>query len=327
MLEPYKIKIDQAIARLSFSEQPADLYDPIRYLLSLGGKRIRPILALMAAELYGADKVDDAMPAALAIELFHNFTLVHDDIMDRAPLRRGQPTIYQKWNDAVAILVGDKLMVRAYSELSQSPSYALPELLNTFNQVAREVCEGQQWDMQYEKEAMVSEAEYIEMIRLKTAVLLGASLKMGAIVGGASPNDAQCLYDFGVSVGIAFQLQDDILDLYGESTHVGKQIGGDILANKKTILQITAYSRADESNRTRLLRYFEGNQALTPAQEEEKIQVVRAIYDEVGVLPQVSLLQEEYVEQAFSSLDKMEVDSGSLQTLRNLAQSLLKRTH
>lgn len=327
MLEPYKIKIDQAIARLSFSEQPADLYDPIRYLLSLGGKRIRPILALMAAELYGADKVDDAMPAALAIELFHNFTLVHDDIMDRAPLRRGQPTIYQKWNDAVAILVGDKLMVRAYTELAQSPSSTLPALLNAFNQVAREVCEGQQWDMQYENEPVVNESDYIEMIRLKTAVLLGTSLKMGAIVGGASQHDAQCLYDFGVFVGIAFQLQDDILDLYGESTHVGKQIGGDILANKKTILQITAFSRADEANQQRLLRYFEGEQSLTTAQEEEKIKAVRAIYDQVGVLPQVSRLQEKYVEQAFGSLDKLEVASESLQRLRSLAQSLLKRTH
>lgn len=327
MLDHYKIKMDAALAALEFPEQPADLYDPIRYILQIGGKRIRPMLVLLAADVFDDGGADRAMGAAMAIELFHNFTLMHDDIMDEAPLRRGRQTVHQKWNESVAILAGDKLMVRAYHELSQTDPNKLPDLLRVFNQVARDVCEGQQWDMQYEDENMVTEEEYLAMIRLKTAVLLGGALKMGAILANASEHDADCLYEFGIAVGIAFQLQDDILDVYGEAAEVGKQIGGDILSNKKTILLVQAYRLADEGGRKELIRLLEMDGLQDSHTASEKIRGVRSLYDRLGVDVVAKKRMEEFVDNAFERLDQMQVDQKRLSDLRKLAQSLLTRTN
>lgn len=327
MLNAYKTQIDQAISELIFPDQPADLYDPIRYMLTFGGKRVRPLLVLLSASLYGEEMIAKAMPAAVAIELFHNFTLMHDDIMDEAPLRRGKSTVHQKWNGAVAILAGDNMMVRSYQELSHCGPQLLPELLNELNQVAREVCEGQQWDMQFEKREMVSKDEYLSMIRLKTAVLLGTSLKMGAIIGGASSHDADCLYNFGISLGVAFQLQDDILDVYGDVEKIGKQSGGDILSNKKTILTVLAHGLADDSARQEFKSLVHTETSGDVRKEQDKISAVKGLYDRLAVFESANELQKDYIGQAFDSLDKMEIEQDRLDNLRKLAHSLLNRTN
>ena len=327
MLDSYKTQIDRAISELKFPEQPADLYDPIRYMLTFGGKRVRPLLVLLSASLFGKKKMAEAMPAAIAIELFHNFTLMHDDIMDDAPLRRGKSTVHQKWNNSVAILAGDNMMVRAYQELSHCGPQLLPELLDELNQVAREVCEGQQWDMEFEKREMVSQEEYLSMIRLKTAVLLGTSLKMGAIIGGASKHDADCLYNFGISVGIAFQLQDDILDVYGDAEKFGKQSGGDILSNKKTILTVCAYKSADDAEREEFSNLVRSETMGDAQKEQEKINKVKSLYDRLAVFQSATELQKDYIVRAFDSLEKMEIEQDRLDNLRNLAHSLLNRTN
>lgn len=327
MLDSYKTQIDRAISELKFPEQPADLYDPIRYMLTFGGKRVRPLLVLLSASLFGKKKMAEAMPAAIAIELFHNFTLMHDDIMDDAPLRRGKSTVHQKWNNSVAILAGDNMMVRAYQELSHCGPQLLPELLDELNQVAREVCEGQQWDMEFEKREMVSQEEYLSMIRLKTAVLLGTSLKMGAIIGGASKHDADCLYNFGISVGIAFQLQDDILDVYGDAEKFGKQSGGDILSNKKTILTVCAYQSADDAEREEFSNLVRSETMGHAQKEQEKISKVKSLYDRLAVFQSATALQKDYIVRAFDSLEKMEIEQDRLDNLRNLAHSLLNRTN
>lgn len=327
MLDSYKTQIDRAISELKFPEQPADLYDPIRYMLTFGGKRVRPLLVLLSASLFGKKKMAEAMPAAIAIELFHNFTLMHDDIMDDAPLRRGKSTVHQKWNNSVAILAGDNMMVRAYQELSHCGPQLLPELLDELNQVAREVCEGQQWDMEFEKREMVSQEEYLSMIRLKTAVLLGTSLKMGAIIGGASKHDADCLYNFGISVGIAFQLQDDILDVYGDAEKFGKQSGGDILSNKKTILTVCAYKLADDAEREEFSNLVRSETMGDAQKEQGKISKVKSLYDRLAVFQSATELQKDYIVRAFDSLEKMEIEQDRLDNLRNLAHSLLNRTN
>src|ERR1700754_2000455 len=217
--------INEAVDKLNFPKQPAELYEPISYILSLGGKRLRPALLLMACDLFGGD-VESAVEPAHAIEVFHNFTLMHDDIMDNAPLRRGQVTVHQKWNANVAILSGDAMMVESNKLIMKVPDAILRQVMDVFNATATGVCEGQQIDMSFEQRGNVGIEEYLNMIRLKTAVLLGGTLKIGAIIGGATPADAQLLYDFGVNLGIAFQLQDDILDVYGDPDKFGKQVGG-----------------------------------------------------------------------------------------------------
>ena len=219
---PYGKLIAEYIQNTEYPKQPADLYDPIKYILSLSGKRIRPLLVLMGAKLFGKENLQEVVPASIAIEYFHNFSLIHDDIMDRAPLRRGKATVHQKWNDNVAILSGDALLVKAYQELGKSPSAHIPDLLSVFNKVALEVCEGQQYDMDFEKKSNVSEDDYLNMIKLKTSVLLGGALQMGAILANADQQEQQLIYDFGVNLGIAFQLQDDYLDVYGNPETFGK---------------------------------------------------------------------------------------------------------
>lgn len=327
MLAYYKAQIDQAIAEIQFPKQPADLYEPIRYILQLGGKRIRPLLVLLAADLFEENKHQKALPAALAVELFHNFTLMHDDIMDEAPLRRGQPTVHRKWDQNVAILAGDNLLVWAYKQLALCEPEKQVQLLPVFNEMASDVCEGQQWDMDYESASMISRADYIEMIRLKTAVLLGAALKMGALIGDASQEDASCLYDFGINIGIAFQLQDDILDTYGETEQFGKQIGGDILANKKTILLVDAYHEAGQELRNELATWLAVESTTNEEQNAQKIAAVKAVFGQLGMLERASELKEFYVNQAFSCLEKMSIPQDKLKNLTILAQSLLTRSH
>src|ERR1700761_9383330 len=248
-LEDLQAIISDAVKKLAFPEYPAALYEPISYILSIGGKRMRPALLLMACDLFGGD-VDDALAPALAIEVFHNFTLMHDDIMDNAPLRRGRTTVHERWNKNVAILSGDVMLIEGYKLMMQVKDHLLRQILDIFNNTAVDVCEGQQIDMEFEQRNDVTIKEYINMIRLKTAVVLGGALKIGALLGGASTKDANLLADFGVNLGLAFQLQDDILDVYGNPEKFGKQVGGDIIANKKTYLLLKALELADETQST-----------------------------------------------------------------------------
>lgn len=313
-------RIAQGLAELAFPEQPANLYDPMRYMLQIGGKRIRPLLTLMAADLFAISDMESAVPAALAVELFHNFSLVHDDIMDNAPLRRGHRTVHKEWDGNVAILSGDNLLIMAYAQLTKSPAHALPAILGTFNTMAAQVCEGQQLDMDFEQATAVSIDQYLRMIRLKTSVLLGTALKMGALLAGADEADAQLVYDFGVGVGIAFQLQDDILDVYGDPKQFGKQRGGDILANKKTYLLLKALEMADAATRSRLEDWLANH-----SDTSEKIGSVIAIYDALGVRTEVETAKQRYVEKAYTALDAISLPSPRKTPLRELAHMLLSR--
>jgi len=300
--------------------QPAELYEPLRYMLALGGKRIRPLLALLGCELFGAKK-EDALPAAAAIELFHNFTLVHDDIMDNAPLRRNRETIHRRWNGNIALLSGDAMLVMAYRSLARTRSELLPSVLDVFNETALQVCEGQQLDMNFEKKEEISIDDYLHMIMLKTAVLLAGSLKIGAIIGKAGAQDAELLYQFGCNIGVAFQLQDDILDVYGDTEKFGKQKAGDIIAGKKTFLFLKAAETAPAALKKELKRLLE-----SPTMEtSEKVQRVTGIYDELDVRTPARILMEEYYQRALSCFDRIRVDASASEKLLGLSQSLMIR--
>lgn len=266
------------INTIDFLAQPVELYEPIVYILQLGGKYLRPTLVLMAADMYNFDLVK-VMPQAIGIELFHNFTLMHDDIMDQAPIRRGKNTVHENWNINAGILSGDVLFVKAYQSIVQVDSNHLPKIIDLFNQTAIEVCEGQQYDMNFENQDDVSMSSYLKMIRFKTAVLLASSLKIGALVAGASDDDQQNLYHFGIHIGIAFQLMDDILDVYGDQKDFGKQHAGDILCNKKTCLYICAYEHANKQQQSVLDYYF----AHQDFDYEEKVLEVVKVYNVIGV--------------------------------------------
>src|ERR1700744_4593765 len=244
-LEDLQQLISHAVDKVAFPLYPAALYEPISYILSIGGKRMRPALLLMACDLFDGD-INLALPPALAIEVFHNFTLMHDDIMDKAPLRRGQTTVHERWNQNVAILSGDVMLIEGYKLMMQVPDHQLRQILDIFNNTAVAVCEGQQFDMEFEERQTIDIDQYIEMIRLKTAVVLGGALKIGALIGGAGLKDAELLCEFGEHLGVAFQLQDDILDVYGDPIKFGKQVGGDIISNKKTYLLIKALESATD---------------------------------------------------------------------------------
>lgn len=313
-------RIAQGLAELDIPEQPANLYDPMRYMLQIGGKRVRPLLTLMAADLFSIPDLERAVPAAMAVELFHNFSLVHDDIMDNAPLRRGHRTVHEKWDANVAILSGDNLLIMAYAQLAKSPANALPAILETFNTMAAQVCEGQQLDMDFEQATAVNIDQYLHMIRLKTSVLLGAALKIGALLAGAGATEAQLIYDFGVGVGIAFQLQDDILDVYGDPGQFGKQRGGDILANKKTYLLLKALEMADAATRTKLNDWLADH-----SDPSAKIKNVTAIYNALGVRKEVEAAKQLYIEQAYHALNHIPVDTTRKAPLRELAHTLLSR--
>lgn len=313
-------RITRGLAELDIPAQPANLYDPVRYMLQIGGKRIRPLLTLMAADLFSLTDMDTAVPAALAVELFHNFSLVHDDIMDNAPLRRGHRTVHEKWNPNVGILSGDNLLILAYAELAKCRPDKLPAVISTFNTMAAQVCEGQQFDMDFEQETTVGIDEYLQMIRLKTSVLLGAALRMGALLADATEADADLIYDFGVGVGIAFQLQDDILDVYGDPEQFGKQRGGDILANKKTYLLLKALEKADTGTRDRLDTWLANT-----SRPAEKIEQVMAIYDQLDVRGEAEAAKQAYMEQAYAAFDRIGVDDIRKAPLRELARTLLNR--
>jgi geranylgeranyl diphosphate synthase type II len=314
--------IAEYIQNTEYPKQPADLYDPIKYILSLSGKRIRPLLVLMGAKLFGKENLQEVVPASIAIEYFHNFSLIHDDIMDRAPLRRGKATVHQKWNDNVAILSGDALLVKAYQELGKSPSAHIPDLLNVFNKVALEVCEGQQYDMDFEKKSNVSEDDYLNMIRLKTSVLLGGALQMGAILANADQQQQQLIYDFGVNLGIAFQLQDDYLDVYGNPETFGKQVGGDILCNKKTILRIKTEQLLDEESKEEFQKLID----LDTIEDADKVSRMKNLYAKFEVDKYAEDIKSRYMELAYNKLDSIAVSEAQKAELRMLADTLMHRT-
>ena len=305
---------------LAYSRQPDALYAPIRYVLSLGGKRIRPTLLVMAYEMY-ADDIARVFRTAAGMEIFHNFTLLHDDLMDRASVRRGNPTVHIRWNENTAILSGDGMLVLAYRYLSETDPEYLTAILKIANDTFTEIMEGQQYDMDFETRDDVTEQEYIEMIRLKTSVLLAACLKMGAVLGGASAQDADLMYEFGEKLGLAFQLQDDLLDVYGDPAVFGKKIGGDILCNKKTYLYINACLLADERQRAELDRWA----AYDGSDPESKIAGVRAIYDAVGVRDLSERLIGSLFAQAQDKLNRVSLAEDRKSALREYSKSLMNR--
>ncbi|MCB9224658.1 MAG: polyprenyl synthetase family protein [Crocinitomicaceae bacterium] len=317
-LETYKNVVTSELANTQFPEQPLNLYEPVKYILDLGGKRMRPILSMMACEMFSGEYIK-AKDAALGVEIFHNFTLIHDDIMDAAPLRRGKETVHKKWNERVGLLSGDALMVESYKRLANYRPDLLPKILKLYNITAIEVCEGQQMDMDFESRDDVKIEEYINMIRLKTAVLLGCSLQLGAIVGGASEKDAQDLYNFGVNLGIAFQLQDDILDVYADQSKFGKQVGGDIIANKKTFLLLTALETANSDQLQRLRSLF------NETNNEKKVEAVKEIYAELRIKDKAEQQMEIYYRTAMENLDAIHVDDVKKEPLRTIANYLLSR--
>lgn len=319
LIKPYQEAVNKGLKSVSYPEQPERLYDPIRYFMDIGGKRIRPVLTLLAAELYNCS-IERSLNTALAIELFHNFTLMHDDLMDNASLRRGKATIHEKWNPSIAILSGDTMLISAYQLLVQNDPIVLPQLLETFNNVAMEVCQGQQLDMDYEERSIVSIDEYINMIRLKTAVLLGAALKMGAIVSGATADAANHLEEFGVNVGIAFQLQDDLLDVYGKVQEFGKEIGGDIIANKKTFLMLKAIELAEGENAELLQKWVPVSN-----QDQEKVKNITHVYNELGIQELTISKMRFYSDKAYDFLDKVDLPESKKKTLKQLTESLLVR--
>jgi len=311
-------QIERELDQLQVSHSPDSLYEPIRYFLSIGGKRIRPILVLLATRLFG-NKREDVINQALAVELFHNFTLVHDDIMDNAPLRRGIQTIHEKWNPSQAILSGDVLMIVAYQYLMRTHAQYYEALMTSFNKMAIEVCEGQQMDMDFENRSDVSIPEYIEMIRLKTSVLLGCALEIGAIISDASEADKKNIYDFGVNIGLAFQIQDDILDVYADADKFGKQVGGDIISNKKTWLYLTARRQANETQQA----VFEAQ--MNNDRHPEKVQIIRDLYDDLQVRQSAEAEMRGYYEQAMEHLKSISVDTADKRELIVLADYLMGR--
>ena len=313
--------INKQLETLNWNRAPRELYLPIGYALESGGKRIRPALVLMACDLFGGTK-DDAMGAALAVEVFHNFTLLHDDIMDNAETRRNRLTVHKKWNANTAILSGDAMMIKSYEFLENTPAHLWTKLFPIFTRTALEVCEGQQYDMNFEICEEVALDEYFNMIRLKTAVLLGAALQLGAIIGGASDDDAQHLYDFGIAIGIAFQLKDDYLDTFGDEKSFGKRIGGDIVCGKKTFLLINALKQS--TNDDRLL--IQNTLADKLMSEEQKIRTITAVYEKLEIPSLCEKAMSEYYNRALLALTKITGNKNDKQPFMALAQQLMGRT-
>ena len=303
-----------------FEGNPQQLYEPIRYMLELGGKRLRPVLTLMGYGLYH-DDIEKALPQAIAIELFHNFTLIHDDIMDNAPVRRGKTTVYKKWDSNTAILSGDTLFAMAYQYAQKADREILGDVLSVFSQTAIEVCEGQQMDLEFEKEQNVSVKDYLEMIRLKTGVLFAASLKIGAIIAKASQEEAENLYRFGEKIGLGFQIQDDLLDTFGNEKIFGKKTGGDILTNKKTFLYLKALEKANDQVKETLRSYYSSHDF----DQEEKITAVKKIFQDLGVDQESTDLINRYFNESILHLDKLKVSADKKAELRKIAENMIKR--
>ena len=314
-------QIHEYIENLSYSREPLNLYKPIDYVLGVGGKRLRPILMLLAYNLFKED-VSSIFSQAAAIETYHNFTLLHDDLMDNADKRRGRPTVHKKWDNNTAILSGDAMLILSYKLMMNGcPHNYISNVMDVFGQAALEVCEGQQLDIDFENRMDVAVDEYLEMIRLKTSVLLAASLKIGAILGGASEYDAQMLYDFGIKIGLAFQLQDDFLDVYGDSAVFGKNIGGDICSNKKTYMLITALNKAEGADKENLERWI----SLKDFDTEEKISAVTEIYNNVGVPDICRSKIDELYNEGLELLNKVSVEDSFKENLRMFAGTMMKR--
>jgi len=312
--------LNTALLDLKIEAEPKNLYQPINYTLTLGGKRLRPILCLMGNRLFQG-KPEDALPAALGLEIFHNFTLVHDDIMDQAPLRRGKPTVHQKWGADTAILSGDVMFVKAYQQFMNYKDTRLRKILSVFNQTAIEVCEGQQLDMDYEKAEQVSLNQYLKMIELKTAALLASSLKIGAITANAPNVEAELIYEFGKNIGLAFQIQDDYLDAYGEAGQFGKKVGGDILNNKKTYLLLTAVEQAEKAELKMLQELKESS-----VNDQEKIERSLDLFERLNVRELTKSAIKKYSEQALNALNKINLPEERKAPLIELNKDLISRT-
>lgn len=312
----YFDKIESEIQKQRFSGNPENLYDSLNYIISLGGKRIRPILALAANDMFSGN-IDNAMPSALSVEIFHNFSLIHDDIMDKAPLRRGKPTVHIKWNSDTAILSGDLMLVKAYEIIAKSEIKHLARLLQVFNKTAAQVCEGQQMDMNFETQDNIGENDYIEMIKLKTSVLLGCSLQMGAITADADEIECKKIYDLGINMGLGFQLMDDYLDSFGNPEITGKQAGGDILSRKKTLLFINAL----KFDKNEFLKIIDSK----TLPDNKKIEEVREIYIKSGAKDYLKNLSENYFEKSLQLLREIDVEKENKITLSSIITLLRER--
>ncbi len=302
------------------TKEPRNLYEPIHYILKLGGKRMRPVLTLMSAEVFDVD-YKLALPAALAVEVFHNFSLVHDDIMDDAPLRRGNETVHEKWNINTAILSGDAMLILAYQYFEKYDTEVFRELAKLFSKTALEVCEGQQWDVDFETRDNVTIPEYLKMIEYKTAVLVAAAMKMGAIVAETSKENADLIYDFGLNLGLAFQLQDDYLDAFGDPETFGKQVGGDIIENKKTYLYLKAIAFSNENQRDQLLHLF----SIHPSDNTDKINSVKEIFDATGASKATQQAIQDFTLKAFATLQKIGIDNEKKEKLQSFGENLMGR--
>ena len=315
-------RIEQAIQGIDLAREPRELYDPIIYTLRAGGKRMRPALTLMSCNLF-SDDIEPALNAALGLEIFHNFTLLHDDIMDRAEIRRGKPTVHLKWDENIAILSGDVMQILAFEFISNCDCSKLPQVLKVFNKTAIEVCEGQQYDMNFESRNDVTTDEYLNMIRLKTSVLLGACTQIGAILGGAGTEDAEQMYKFGVDLGISFQLKDDYLDTFGDVEKFGKKIGGDILAKKKTYLFLKALEKADNKQKNQLEEWY----TTSASDPDKKIRDVIQIFRSLNVHEELLDLAHQYSKRAMNILDGLNIKNSRKRAIKTLSQTLLSREH
>lgn len=313
--------LEKFIQDQKFGESPIELYEPITYIMSLGGKRIRPLLSVMAYGLYKSNP-EKILSQATAVEVFHNFTLMHDDIMDQAPLRRGKATVHEKWNHNIAILSGDVMLVKAYDLLLPTEAALLPEVIRLFNKTAAEVCEGQQFDMNFESETQVSEETYLNMIRLKTAVLLGFALQLGGILAGAGRDDVQKLFDFGVNIGVGFQLKDDLLDVFADQAKFGKQVGGDIISNKKTFLLIKALELAKGKDADELQLWLSKKEF----DKEEKVKAVKAIYEKLGIKTLTEAKMSSCFEAGFKQFESISFNNETyFNELRQITEDLIHR--
>jgi geranylgeranyl diphosphate synthase type II len=316
----YQDIVSNYFATAAIEKEPKNLYRPIQYILSLGGKRMRPVLTLMAAEVFNAD-CRDALPAAIAVEMFHNFSLVHDDIMDDAPLRRGNQTVHEKWDINTGILSGDAMLILAYQYFEEYEPSVFRSLAKLFSKTAIEVCEGQQWDVDFEKRDNVTIPEYLKMIEYKTAVLVGAAMKMGGIVAQTSVENCDLIYNFGLNLGIAFQLQDDYLDAFGDPETFGKQVGGDIIENKKTYLYLKALEQANEYEKQNLVQWF----AVHPEDNSDKIVAVKNMFRHTGADAATKAAIAEYTQKAFLTLEKMDIEADKKAMLKNFGEGLMGR--
>ena len=312
--------VNDYIEDATITRQPTSLYDPIKYVLSIGGKRIRPVLLLLTYNMY-RDDIERVMPTAVGLETYHNYTLLHDDLMDKADMRRGMPTVHRKWDDNTAILSGDSMLVVAFQRVAQCPAENLQDILSLFTMTALEIGEGQQYDMDFENRMDVTEDEYIEMIRLKTSVLLACAVKMGAIMAGASDEDAKNLYAFGEKLGLAFQLQDDLLDVYGDPKVFGKAIGGDITSNKKTYMLINAILRANNEQREELIKWITTDNF----DKEEKIKAVTKLYNKIGIRQLCEKKINDYFAEALTYLEKVNVPEEKKTALQRFTDQMMHR--